>query len=1097
MSHLTNREKRLKQEAKAAQTEQKQKNLLIYLGDYGDVENIQEAADAAFDSQLKNISLPLAIAIGQNETGSILDIGCGKGVLLQRLSSVDSFMQREKWIYIGIDNDINTTMVFGLAQSLGIHRRVDRMDLEKFYASWPSIAFAPTPRIVVIRNVFHELDIDDTVNLLDHLRKNLQVVDTLIIQDLQVFPTSERGNACWLPNNFCQLLESLDFNTNMVSEPTPKGNRWFALHCKLRDSDSDRDITIDFVRSMVILERSNQLKTWGELGWLTTDDGKFREVHIAKLDFDLQYAALQQQLIRIKVPGIEPPSRTQEAQILQKSFERALAAFRLADEPSDNLVMLHSNSFRDRANYQDSLEEFLRIDQTVTLVYGGALSGKSALIKEVLSKRSYKKHVVLIDVQASSSVWNILEQFLAGIGCTIMPELFSSLKKIAFLDLAEVIDNFLETVLPLSIIAIDHFERLIDPLGEVQDPEIRHFLKRISDIAGAKLIITSRNRPDLAFIKSEHIFTVPGCPMGRFPEGNHVENVLNDFVDLKELGADEYPDVLIKAIDRHPYLSVLAALTLRKDGGKRLTDSVFLDKLRGKMREALLRDLVDDTSRNAIIWLALIRIPVPRALVEGLAGKVSVEAAEEAGLIYWVYDKHRSDLITVLGAGIPLTENKDDLISPEDFDSTHTLQDSSAEHARISSAFSELYKKDDDPRWLREGYYHKLAMGDRNEIEKFGAYYKTEIFWASDYSYRIRKDYDAALWALEVAMKLGLKSTQAEMRRASCHVRLNIVGGEDEFEGLIAKYEDAPHIKNAYVDSLLSLKRYEDAYRILLKYELDEKSSPWVAHEFGRVYFGLKNYDKAVLAFETELRSDANSGAFVYDNLARAYQKKGDAINEQRVLMQGLKRHPGSNRLRLRYASHLIRNGSQSALSEALPILSGLWDSHRTDGRVLQQYCKLLCLQDNVSKAKEIWLSVKNSISQREYSTSIEVEILIHEKKWERALDVLKQIPQENEHLVGMKKEVYLAWAKNENDISKRREIAALGLAVPMDASLDNNIPILITSARLASLAEDSQSFDKTYEKVKNISPDVANALVGTVDEAKLSFWEGENFSLS
>ena len=110
-------------------------------------------------------------------------------------------------------------------------------------------------RTTFIRNVFHELDIDNTASLLTHLRKILQDQDTLIIQDLQVFPISERGNACWLPQNFCKLLESLGFNVQMVSEPTPKGNRWFAVHCKVK---AIAEIpTAAQVRSEVILARSN------------------------------------------------------------------------------------------------------------------------------------------------------------------------------------------------------------------------------------------------------------------------------------------------------------------------------------------------------------------------------------------------------------------------------------------------------------------------------------------------------------------------------------------------------------------------------------------------------------------------------------------------------------------------------------------------------------------------------------------------------------------------------------------------------------------------------------------------------------------------
>ena len=1089
----TKRKKREKQEAKLALKEQQRSALVSYLGNYGSEDGIQSACDSAFDSQIKNLSLPVATKLAEHKEGTVFDIGCGAGILLNRLVAIDAFAQNTKWIYFGVDFPEHVQKVLALARDLNVHRRVDATALSSFYDSWPNIDLAPHPYIVIIRNVFHELDIDQTATLLHHLKNNLTADDVVIIQDLQVFPVSERGNACWLPSNFCELLKTLGLQATVVSEPTARGNRWFTVHCRLQNSAA---ISISDVRSAIIAERTKQLTYWAQLEWLAPDDEIFREVRLAKLDFDLQYAALLKQLISVGAPSIPQPTPAQQTKILQKSFAKALASFQIADVGPDNLQLLQGNSFRDRANYQDGLETFLRENFPVAVVYGGALAGKTALVKEVLSKRAYSKHVVLIDIQASSSVWNILEQLFSGLGCKIAPDLYGGLKNISFDDIRDEVRNLLDTVSKNTIVAIDHFEQALDPNCNVQDSEIRDLLNIIADAPSAKLIITSRKSPALGFISPSKIFVLAGCPIGRFPEGNHVENVLNDFVNLGDLGVKEYPSSLLKAIDRHPYLSVLAGLTLKKDGNERLTDSRFLEKLTGRMREALLRDLVDDLSRPAIKWLSMVRIPIPRVMVENLAGKQSVIAAEDAALIYSVYDRFRSDLVTSLGAIKRAGEYKDDLLSVDDLDNGSEQSTEQPDHEALAKAFSALYRTDDDPRWLRELCYHRLATGDRKEIEKFGVYYKSEIFWAADYSYRVRKDYEAALWALEVAGKLGLKNTQAEMRRASCLVRTQkIQEGVKLFDSLIEKYPLYMHLKNALADSFLYLGKYQAALDVLTKYELNETTSAWVAHEYGRAYFGLREYGKAAMSFESQLRMEPSVGAFVYDILARAYQHQGDSTNELRVIENGLARNPTSNRLQLRHASHLVRMGTEESLKEAEPVLSFLHSTHRTDGRVLQQYCKLLCRRGRVAYAREIWEAARNNISPAEYSTSIHVEILIQEGNWSRALEILKQISQENEHLVGMKKEVYLAWAKSEADVAKRREIANQGLGVEMDSSLSTNIPLLLTSARLAHLAEEDGLYQKICSTIESINPAIADILHKGEDE--LAFWEGDSFILS
>lgn len=234
-------------------------NLLAYLGNYGEIESIQPASAAAFDSQLKNLSLSLATKIAGASAGAVLDIGCGEGILLKRLIEIDSFNSNKEWIYFGIDFPKNTKQVMQLAVDLQVHRRADTCSIDEFFTQWPQVDRAPRPYILVARNVFHELDIDQTAKLLHHVVQHLDQNDLIIVQDIQVFPVSERGNACWLPQNFSALLSSIGFQTTFVDEPTAKGNRWFTLIGTRRP---EKTLPVDAVLAAVIAERKKQYDYW-------------------------------------------------------------------------------------------------------------------------------------------------------------------------------------------------------------------------------------------------------------------------------------------------------------------------------------------------------------------------------------------------------------------------------------------------------------------------------------------------------------------------------------------------------------------------------------------------------------------------------------------------------------------------------------------------------------------------------------------------------------------------------------------------------------------------------------------------------------------
>jgi hypothetical protein len=206
-----------------------------FLRGYGEIEPVQGAESAAIDSQVKNLSLPLSRNIKASSSGTVLDIGAGRGILLQRLSSLEQFVKSPGWTYAASDFDEALEAILSLATKLRLHRRVEVVRLDELHSQWlPSTCSRPTTAI--IRNVLHELDIPSIAQLLCTLLNHVQPADTVLIQDLMVMHTAERGNACWVPECLAEALDQLGFSTTHVIEPTAKGNQWFTFERRVSTS---------------------------------------------------------------------------------------------------------------------------------------------------------------------------------------------------------------------------------------------------------------------------------------------------------------------------------------------------------------------------------------------------------------------------------------------------------------------------------------------------------------------------------------------------------------------------------------------------------------------------------------------------------------------------------------------------------------------------------------------------------------------------------------------------------------------------------------------------------------------------------------------
>lgn len=1066
-----------------------QNELDIFLANYGAVEPAQKNQEAISDSQIKNLSLSLAEAIKSSSQGTVVDIGCGNGILLRRLSEISSFSGNDNWYYLGADFPEKHKEIINLAFELALHRRVDILDLDQLYSAWISPENTQSPLIVFIRNVFHELDIDYTAKLIHVLCSNLQADDKLFIQDLLVFPKAERGNACWLLSSFTNLFSSCGFDYVYVEEPTSKGNRWFSLIAtKLKENSK---FTYDAIKNTVIKERKNQYDFWHQNE--TTIPAYFNRQNnkVALVDFDLQMASLQRQLINANAIGIEKFSKDKERRVSIEVFEKHLLSYDPALLEKRFSPFERPPHFRDRGNSQDALEDFIISDQQVCIICGGPFMGKTDLIAEVLYRRSHSRQAVHLDTQFTSSVWNLLEQYFSNIGCYLPHDLLSGFTSVSFNDLLPPLTSLINKIGKKTIIAFDHFERLLDPNGEIQDSEIVEFIKIISSAPHAKIIVTSRRNPYLTFLQSDIAIDTAQPPVGRFPEGEHVENVLDDFIDRATLGLSSYPDELLQAIDRIPYLTTLAAKIIKKGGPSSITNPTFLKLLHNRLREELLQRVLTDLGRPAINITSFLRIPVPRAMLERLAGKESVNEAEELGLIYRIFHRHGGDLLTGVST---LRFRTDDADESEEIplDVERISRKTDQQHYEIAKYYKQLYREDDNPIWIREAYYHSVASGDTNVLSQFGALYKGELFWAGEYWFRKRKNYDSALEAFKAAKSLGLHTYRTDLRMAACLMRCNYIpNGEKLYHDLFDNYPNARGAKTSYIDSLLYLNRYKDALDRLSEFGFTIHDSVWIAHQYGRCYFGLRYYKESLNAFKFALK---NRGEPIdYYSVARSYHRLGEQDNVGTYLVNGLHYFKNNFRLKLSYAAHLIQIGGYEYWEKAESILKDLIELSPFHGGVLQQMCKLLCADGRVKESEQLVKNKLSLIRPERYKIPIQTEILLGQNKWHHAIRILQNISKEDEHLVGLKKKAYLRWACDKDSPKNQKEIACKGLQVEMADFLKSNIPILVTSARLAHICQDDKTFSDIIALIRNINNDIAENLI--TENSEICYWEDDSFS--
>nr|WP_246729152.1 methyltransferase domain-containing protein [Methylosinus sp. RM1] len=902
----------------------------------------QPPEDATTDSQLASIVLSLSERIGKVAAGAVVDIGCGQGTLLRRIFDLPHFKNNLSWIYIGIDDAHHLAKVQELARQLKINRKVEVIDLNDFYDKWPDV---PDFQIVVCRNVLHELRIVDTEKLIQHVFTSIRASDTFIIQDLIRFPVSERHNACWIPEKLQECLREIGFHVQPpVVQGTRNGNAYFNV---ISGRNTDVLLNANQAKEAVKNARFRQWQIWMEIENQSPDSLPARDDLIEALDIDLQVTALTRQLLDVGMlqavlaPDIERRVRTSEfTKLVEGAVDRGLTSqFQIEEK-------VH---FRERGAQLDILEKFLRGSGKLAVVHGGSGYGKTTLVHRLLATRSYGKLVVEIDGRRIKNAWAFIEEMFTQLGIRLAPEQLSVLGNLSLEAAEPTIRRLLNKVASNLIVFYDNFDVICNVSGEIEDPELASVLSIILSKERIKVIIGSRREyppRKIIDIVNEAPATVR---VGRYATDSTVTNIIDDYFNRSASGLSEYPQSLLDAIDRHPLITVLAARALQRAGAGLLLDQSFVNELSNKLRDELWGRIVGPDARSAVLAAASLRVLVPIVILEGLSEKASISAAQEEEVIYSQPDQRWGSIWSTIGL-FKLKNSSQDEFEDEN---NHISRPMAVDHSKVASLYRYVYQKDDDPKWIRESYYHQLLSVDGNLkglSEGAGKYYYDELVASADYHYVRSRNFKSALDLYSQALLIRPLNQTSEMRRASCLIRLGDKrSGEKAYKNLVEQAPAHLGIKTSHVDATLYRGEYEEAIRILSFYGLNHESE-WVEWQWGRAYLGLDQYESA-LSYLNKIVVGPNDDSHYYIYLARAQDYAGDFAGALKTLRDAKRKFQTDVGVGSALGVELEKFGEYD---EAESILRPLFEKYSDNIYAASVLVKILIRSGSVTSARPI-----------------------------------------------------------------------------------------------------------------------------------------------
>ncbi|NQU64843.1 MAG: tetratricopeptide repeat protein [SAR324 cluster bacterium] len=187
---------------------------------------------------------------------------------------------------------------------------------------------------------------------------------------------------------------------------------------------------------------------------------------------------------------------------------------------------------------------------------------------------------------------------------------------------------------------------------------------------------------------------------------------------------------------------------------------------------------------------------------------------------------------------------------------------------------------------------------------------------------------------------------------------------------------------------LATEQNWSESIRLFLAGLKEKPESTWAKVQLSKVYFQTGQVEKAV-EYLTQARADNSPDPFVYETLARLYNRQNDTFEAERIILEGLEINSENQNLILEYAALLEKRANYS---EAIKAYEEALANNPEDYVVLGKLGNLQRLQRNYEQAKQYFLRSIQLKPDTSWVRSFYVELLSDMESWAEALKEIDQI---------------------------------------------------------------------------------------------------------
>jgi SAM-dependent methyltransferase len=200
-----------------------------FLGGFSSADDMQEPPGPHGDPQLAALTQFFQTLVGALTADDVIvDVGSGRGILAHILLRIWPEGEARPWYY-AVDQEETLDM---LSLPSEIHNHSRKISFADFVGER-----LPCPpqqvKVVVLRNIVHELNIRTTAEVLVALHKIVRAGGQVYLQDIVLLPKGERENAGWPVPLLRMVLERMGFDCGSPADLRSRsGTEWFTMILK-------------------------------------------------------------------------------------------------------------------------------------------------------------------------------------------------------------------------------------------------------------------------------------------------------------------------------------------------------------------------------------------------------------------------------------------------------------------------------------------------------------------------------------------------------------------------------------------------------------------------------------------------------------------------------------------------------------------------------------------------------------------------------------------------------------------------------------------------------------------------------------------------